>query len=105
MLDKIKNLEFKYYDVNGYIYPFVMLDGTKEKIGEDEYSFDMVCTATNLSANGSVFLRLKIIEDEVYFRTNYFANSTEYTKLKKIDENNYNVDFNGDTLELKVILL
>lgn len=105
MLEKIKDLEFKYYDVNGYIYPFVMLDNSKEKISDDEYSFDMVCTATNLSANGSVFLRLKLIDKELYFRTNYFANSTEYTRLNQIDTNNYSIDFNGDTLELKVIFL
>lgn len=63
----------------------------------------MYCKVTNLSANGEVYLYLKIQENELFFRTNYFANSTEYTKLIKNGNNlSYKVDFAKDYLELNL---
>lgn len=64
----------------------------------------MYCKVTNLSANGEVFLYLKLQNDKLFFRTNYFANSSEYTKLtRSSDDNlNYKVDFGKDSLVLNL---
>ncbi len=105
-LEKIKGISFSYFDSNGYIYPFEMIEDSLE-FKNNQIKCYMYCKATNLSANGEVFLYLKVENDELYFRTDYFANSSEYTKLTKSndDELNYKVDFGKDYLELSLELI
>ena len=98
-LENIKKISFSYFDSNGYVYPFEMIDDSIE-FKNNEVKCYMYCKVTNLSANGEVFLYLKTQDDGLYFRTNYFANSIEYTKLRLIDELSYRVDFDKDYLEL-----
>jgi hypothetical protein len=102
-LEKIRKIDFSYFDSNGYIYPFEMIEDSLELKNGEVVCF-MYCKATNLSANGEVFLYLKKDKDELFFRTNYFANSSEYTKLIKSSEDNmsYKVDFAKDYLELNL---
>lgn len=105
-LEKIKEIRFSYFDSNGYIYPFEMIEDSLE-FKNSQINCYMYCKATNLSANGEVFLYLKVENGELYFRTDYFANSSEYTKLTKNsdDELNYKVDFGKDYLELDLELI
>ncbi|WP_419765419.1 MAG: hypothetical protein ACNI28_02955 [Arcobacter sp.] len=105
-LEKIKKIDFSYFDSNGYVYPFEMIEDSLE-FKNNEVACFMYCKATNLSANGEVFLYLKKHNGELYFRTNYFANSIEYTKLIKNSEDNmsYKVDFAKDYLKLSLELL
>lgn len=109
-LEKIKEVKFNYYDENEYIYNFIMLENRTEKISDDEYRFYLICENTNVSANGEVFLDLKVKANEVTFKTDYFANSFDYNKLQKVEEKStesnsfYSVCFGNDTLEIEVIL-
>ncbi len=99
-LEQIKKIKFSYFDSNGYVYPFEMIEDSL-KFENNELKCYMYCKVTNLSANGEVYLYLKIKDNELFFRTNYFANSTEYTKLiKNGDDLTYKVDFAKDSLEL-----
>jgi len=102
-LEKISSISFSYYDCNGYIYPFEMIENSLEFKNNQLKSY-MYCKATNLSANGEVYLYLKIENDELYFRTDYFANSSLFTKLDKNgeDELSYKVNFDKDYLELNL---
>ncbi|ADG94061.1 hypothetical protein Arnit_2410 [Arcobacter nitrofigilis DSM 7299] len=101
-LEQIKKIKFSYFDSNGYVYPFEMIEDSIE-FKNNELKCYMYCKVTNLSANGEVYLYLKIQENELFFRTNYFANSTEYTKLIKNGNNlSYKVDFAKDYLELNL---
>lgn len=106
-LEDIKNIKFSYFDVNGYVYPFVMLDDTIE-IKNSELKCYMVCLATNLSANGEVFLYVKFDNNEISFRTNYFANSSEYTKLnEELDQSSekirvFSTEFDKDSFQLEI---
>lgn len=102
-LEKIKKIRFSYFDSNGYIYPFEMIEDSLE-FKNNQLKCYMYCKVTNLSANGEVFLYLEIQDNELFFRTNYFANSSEYTKLTKCSGNNlnYKVDFGKDSLELNL---
>ena len=108
-LEKVKEIRFDYFDENSYIYNFEMLENRTEKISDSEYSFYLICKNTNVSANGEVFLDLKVEESEVRFKTDYFANSFEYIKLQKEEEKStesnsfYSVCFGNDTLEIEVI--
>jgi hypothetical protein len=100
-LEKITNIKFSYFDSNGYVYPFEMIEDSLE-FKNNQLKCYMYCKVTNLSANGEVFLYLKIENDELYFRTDYFANSTEYSKLTKNSDTDlsYRVDFDKDYFEL-----
>ncbi|WP_428024047.1 hypothetical protein [Arcobacter sp.] len=100
-LQDIKKIDFSYFDSNGYIYPFEMIENSLE-LKNNELKCYMYCKVTNLSTNGEVFLYLKVQDDELYFRTNYFANSTEYTKLSKNSEKSlsYKAIFGKDYLKL-----
>lgn len=109
MLNIIKDINFTYYDENGYIYTFSINKNKKELLPNGELEAFMLCNETNTSANGEIFLRLKVIDDELFFRTDYFANSTEFIKLT-LDEKAssseykiYSIDFGKDTFELKVL--
>ncbi|MGB7403637.1 MAG: hypothetical protein WA916_13765 [Arcobacter sp.] len=102
-LEQIKEISFSYFDSNGYIYPFEMIENSIE-FKNNQLKCYMYCKVTNLSANGEVFLYLKLQNDKLFFRTNYFANSSEYTKLtRSSDDNlNYKVDFGKDSLVLNL---
>lgn len=108
-LEKIKEVKFNYYDENQYIYNFEMLKDRISKISENEYRFYLICKNTNVSANGEIFLNLKIEDDTLTFRTDYFANSFEYIKLKKnLEKSNqtnefFTVDFGKDLFELEIL--
>ncbi|MFA9373626.1 MAG: hypothetical protein ACERKK_05645 [Poseidonibacter sp.] len=106
-LENIKEIKFSYYDVNKYVYDFIMLENRKEKISQNEYRFYLICLNTNVSANGEVFLNLKIKDDKLYFRTDYFANSFDDILLNKKEKTSnasdtFFVDFGEDLLEIKV---
>lgn len=100
-LESIKSVNFKYFDMNGYIYPFEMVEDTIV-IKPNLFRCNMYCTATNLTANGEVFLELKFEDDNLLFRTDYFANSIEYSRLYIVDSQSsiYKVNFDKDYLEL-----
>jgi hypothetical protein len=102
-LEQIKKIKFSYFDSNGYVYPFEMIDETLE-LKNSELKCYMYCKVTNLSANGEVYLYLKIQDNELFFRTDYFANNIEYTKLIKNSDDSlsYKVDFGKDSLELNL---
>ena len=105
-LEKIKKIKFSYFDSNGYFYPFEMIEDSS-KFENNQLKCYMYCKSTNLSANGEVFLYLKAENDKLSFRTNYFANSKEFTKLIKNsdDELSYKVNFGKDYLELDLEIL
>lgn len=107
-LEKIKEIRFDYFDENEYVYNFEMLKNRTEKISDNEYRFYLICKNTNVSANGEVFLDLKVEDKEVTFKTDYFANSFDYIKLQKEEKSTesnsfYSVCFGNDTLEIEVI--
>ena len=107
-LEKIKEVKFNYYDENEYIYNFKMLEDRTEKISNDEYRFYLVCENTNVSANGEVFVNIKLQDNNLSFRTDYFANSFDYISLEKNEENSkelndtFTVSFGQDIFELKL---
>jgi len=86
-----------------------MLKDRVEKIADDEYQFFLVCENTNVSANGEIFLNLKVQENTLTFRTDYFANSFDYIALSKDIENSdenkniFTVSFGEDIFELEVL--
>lgn len=108
-LENIKAIKFDYYDENEYIYNFEMLEGRTSKISENEYRFYLICKNTNVSANGEIFVNLKVEDNTLTFRTDYFANSFDYITLKKDEEKSsetnvfYNVSFSNDIFELEII--
>lgn len=108
-LKNIKEIKFSYFDENEYVYDFTMLENRNEIISQNEYRFYLICLNTNVSANGEIFLNLKIKEDKLYFRTDYFANSFDDILLKeniekaKDKSQTFFVEFDNDLLELEVI--
>ena len=108
-LENLKAIKFDYYDENGYIYNFVMLENRTEKISENEYRFYLICENTNVSANGEIFFNIKLEDKQLSFRTDYFANSFDYVNIKEDEEKStssnkiYSVTFGSDILELELI--
>ncbi len=108
-LKNIKSIKFSYFDENDYVYDFIMLENRNEMISQNEYRFYLICLNTNVSANGEIFLNLKTIENNLYFRTDYFANSFDDILLKenldkaKEKSQTFFVDFGNDLLELEVV--
>lgn len=112
MLDfnNIEDVEFSYFDENGYIYSFNVNENKKKLLSNGEFETYMICNETNSTANGEVSLKLKVEKDSLSFKTDYFANNFDFIKLNQdlekttINMKVYSIKFNKDIFELKLFL-